>query len=226
MDRRRFLTFLSAGMLGLGCQPAASRPNASAPIAREPTGVPTLAFPRARDVVPTPAAEPAPDGISARASEEQSRIIPLPRDRPTAYSTRTIPPERLIIPAIALDAKVVSLGTRIYGGNTVWETAAFAAGHHRGSANPGEPGNLVLSGHISSPNEGAVFKRLPEIKVGDGVIVATAQQHFVYVARDVQVVKPNAIEVLNPTSSAVATLITCVPDGVYSHRLVIRCDAV
>jgi sortase A len=120
---------------------------------------------------------------------------------------------------------VIPLNTKVDKGSTVWETAAFAVGHHRGSANPGELGNLVLSGHISSLHEGAVFKRLPEIKVGDGVIVATALQHFVYVAREVHVVKPSAIEVLNPTANAVATLITCVPDGVYSHRLVIRCDA-
>ena len=109
---------------------------------------------------------------------------------------------------------------------TIWETAAYAVGHHRGSANPGEVGNIVLSGHISSPGEGAVFNKLPNLKTGDGIILITAQQPFMYVVDDTQVVKPTAVDVLNPTSSSIVTLITCVPDGIYSHRLIVRCDAV
>jgi LPXTG-site transpeptidase (sortase) family protein len=131
------------------------------------------------------------------------------------------------VPSIGVDSKVVPLGVTIgKAGAAVWETAPFAVGFHLGSANPGEPGNVVLSGHISSPREGNVFNKLPNLKVGEGVIIVNAQQHYLYVVRDIQTVKPNAVEVLNPTANAIATLITCVPDGVYTHRLVVRCDAV
>jgi sortase A len=154
--------------------------------------------------------------------------IPSPHvalDQP--YRTRTSPPERLVIPSIALDTKVVGIGTHPdRSGNLVWETAAFAVGHHEGTANPGQIGNVVLSGHISSPNEGAVFRRLPQLKVDDGFAIITAQQSFLYRVRDVRVVTPSAVDVLDHTDRAVATLITCVPDGIYSHRLVIRADAV
>jgi LPXTG-site transpeptidase (sortase) family protein len=142
------------------------------------------------------------------------------------YRTRSTPPERLVIPAIGMDSRVISIGTRVPSNAApVWETAPFAVGHHRGTANAGEIGNVVLSGHISSPNEGAVFRRLPQLKIDDGVVLVTDQKSFLYRVRDIRVVLPTAIEVLDPTDVAVVTLITCVPDGVYSHRLVVRAEA-
>ncbi len=41
-----------------------------------------------------------------------------------------------------------------------------------------------------------------------------------------KVVTPDQISVLDQTSDATATLITCVPDGIYSHRLVITAHLV
>ena len=133
----------------------------------------------------------------------------------------------MTIPSINLDARVIPLGTRYdRSGTLVWETAPFAVGHHRGSANPGDAGNMVLSGHICSPSEGALFQRLPRVKPGDALVIGTAQASFLYRVWDVRVVAPTAIEFLESTSSSTATLITCYPDGVYSHRLIVRADAV
>ena len=162
-------------------------------------------------------------GPAAQETEQPAAVPTIPA---TGFVTRSLPPERLVIPAIGLDARVVPLSTRYDRGSLVWETAAFAVGHHAGSANPGEVGNVVLSGHISSPREGDVFRKLPQVKVNDGIIVSTAQQNYLYRVRDVKVVLPSAVEVLDPTDESVVTLITCVPDGVYSHRLVVRAEPV
>ena len=91
-------------------------------------------------------------------------IPPLqPRTRP--YTNRLQVPERLQIPSIDLDSKVVAVGTKTDDkGRLLWETAAFAVGHHKGSGLPGESGNVVLSGHISSPREGNVFNKLPQVE--------------------------------------------------------------
>ena len=62
------------------------------------------------------------------------------------------------------------------------------------------------------------------VKVGDGIIVATADQQFIYRVAETQTVVPQAVEVLDSTDSYTLTLITCVPDGVYSHRLVVRAE--
>ncbi len=100
-------------------------------------------------------------------------------------------------------------------------TAPFAVGQHKGLAGPGQNGNMVLSGHISSPAEGAVFHSLPELKVGEGVIVGTDERQYLYRVTDVKTVTPDQVSVLDQTPDPTVTLITCVPDGIYSHRLVV-----
>lgn len=150
-----------------------------------------------------------------------SKVIPI--TKPTVpKGPRKPPPNRLIIPDIGVDAKVIELGTYYNEeGELVWETAPFSVGHHIGTANPGEPGNVVLSGHISSVREGDVFKRLPQIEVGAGVVVATSDRDYLYQVTDKKVVEPTQIDVMNSTAQETLTLITCVPDGVYTHRLVV-----
>jgi LPXTG-site transpeptidase (sortase) family protein len=156
-----------------------------------------------------------------------ANAVPSFTPQPQPYRTRSAPPDRLVIPSIGLDARVVPIGVHVdRAGNLAWETAAFAVGHHADSALPGAPGNVVLSGHISSPNEGDVFRQLPKVKLEDGVVVLSAQQPFLYRVYEIQVLPPDAVQVLEPTSASVVTLITCVPDGVYTHRLVIRAEAV
>jgi len=170
---------------------------------------------------PLPAVGPS-DPLDA-----QAHVIPPLLPRSAAFATRTLPPERVTIPSIALESRVVPIGTHNdRSGALAWETAPFAVGHHRGSANPGEAGNVVLSGHISSPSEGAVFQRLPQVKLGDSIVITTAQQSVLYRVWDVRVVVPSATELIEPTTVASATLVTCYPDLVYSHRLVVRAHAV
>jgi sortase A len=121
----------------------------------------------------------------------------------------------------------VPIATRLdQYGRIVWETAAFAVGFHQGSANLSDPGNIVLSGHISSPAEGAVFSRLPEVKVGDGLILANSQGTILHRVRDRQIVPPTAIEFVAPTAAPIVTLLTCCPDRNYSQRLVVRAEPV
>ncbi len=162
----------------------------------------------------------------AKEIEAASRVIPVPKNS-APKGPRKQPATRLIIPAIDVDTKVIELNTRYDDqGELVWETAPFAAGHHVGTANPGEQGNVVISGHISSTKEGAVFKRLPEIKVGDGIVVVTSERDYLYRVVDNRVVEPTQVEVMGSTPEEVLTLITCVPDGIYSQRLVVTANRV
>jgi len=157
---------------------------------------------------------------------ELARVFPVAVLPQIAFRTRLEPPRHLVIPSIGLDTSVVPISIKHdRHGDPAWETAAFAAGHHKGTANPGEVGNVVISGHISSPSEGAVFRRLPEIKVGAGVIVSTAGENFMYRVTQLHETTPSAIAFLDPTSTPTLTLITCIPDGVYSHRLIVRAEA-
>jgi LPXTG-site transpeptidase (sortase) family protein len=113
----------------------------------------------------------------------------------------------------------------------VWQTADHAVGYLIGTALPGRTGNMVLSGHISSPvrGEGNVFHALPNLadKIGSRVSVQTVDgSWFVYSITGTDVVTPADTWVLDPTPKATVTLVTCVPDGVYTHRFVARGDYV
>lgn len=132
-------------------------------------------------------------------------------------------PSRLVIPGIALDARVVEVGIVIENGKPVWETAAFAVGFHRGTALPGTRGNAVVAGHISSPvsKKGEVFKRLPEIRIGDRVDTYVSERRVTYEVSEIKVVPPTAVQVIAPTPDATLTLITCYPDRTYANRLVV-----
>ena len=129
---------------------------------------------------------------------------------------------RITIPSLEVDAPAVETGTKYEDGQLVWETAKHAVGHLKGTSNPGETGNIVMAGHISSPirGEGNVFKRLPEIALGSQVYLYTPQGRYTYIVVKTKVVLPNDIEVIEPTLQPTLTLITCVPDWVYTHRFI------
>ena len=154
--------------------------------------------------------------------------VGAPVSSPAAPALRTVSPnmpsaERIRIPSIGVDAKVVELGIKLERGQWVWETASHAVGHLLGSADPGEMGNVALTGHISSPvkGEGSVFASLPRVKEGDWIFVESQAGAFAYRVKEIRLVGPTDVEVLYPTSSETLTLITCYPDLVYSHRLVV-----
>jgi LPXTG-site transpeptidase (sortase) family protein len=141
---------------------------------------------------------------------------------PGRRTRKNLPPARLVVPAIGLESPVVPIGVKYDNrGKLAWETADFVVGHYINTANPGEEGNCVLSGHISSPRSGAIFNRLPDLAAGHGVAVATADSLYLYEVVDTRVVDPRTIEVMTPGTGAKLTLITCVPDGIYSHRLIV-----
>jgi sortase A len=85
---------------------------------------------------------------------------------------------------------------------------------------------MVLSGHISSPNEGAIFHSLPDLKVGEGIIVSTDERQYLYQVVSTTVVTPDEVSVMDQTPDPTATLLTCVPDHIYSHRLVVKAKLV
>ena len=173
--------------------------------------------------------------IGALAKAEPAvTVVPLPS--PTVASQTTVgltpsptatpaPATRIIIPSIELDSKVMEIGTKYNDkGELVWETAPYAVGHHIGTANPGEAGKIVMSGHISSPisREGDVFRKLPDIKLGDEIVLYnTSEREFRYRVTDFGVVPPDDVSVMAPSSEPSLVLITCYPDLVYSDRLIV-----
>ncbi len=155
---------------------------------------------------------------------------------PTASATHTptpAPPDRLLIPAIALDAPVQPVGWQLveidgqFFGQ--WDTPdGYTVGWHNTSAPPGQPGNTVLNGHHNI--EGRVFGHLIELTPGDVVILQAGGQTFRYVVAQTMVLPEkwqtveerlaNARWIL-PGDDERVTLVTCWPETGNGYRLIV-----
>jgi len=100
-----------------------------------------------------------------------------------------------------------------------WEQLKKGVAQHIPSANPGENGNVVLSGHDDVFGE--VFRDLDKLQPGDLVILYTMQQQYIYSVAETRIVEPSQVEVMNPTSDPTVTLISCYPYMVDNQRIVV-----
>lgn len=92
-------------------------------------------------------------------------------------------------------------------------------GHYPGTPLPGEAGNAAIAGHRTT--YGAPFNRLDELRPGDPVTVTTLRGDFVYRVTESRVVRPTAVEVLDPTVDNRLTLTTCNPKYSARQRLIV-----
>lgn len=97
-----------------------------------------------------------------------------------------------------------------------------------GTALPGEKGNVFITGHSSLPqfatgNAKATFSKLPGIKKGDEVLVQAGGLNLTYVVISLRVVDPTEVSVISPpdTIGRYLTLMTCVPPGFNTKRLIV-----
>lgn len=100
--------------------------------------------------------------------------------------------------------------------------------HLPGSALPGEKGNVFITGHSSLPqgltkNKAAYFAELPKVKKGDFIQVDVLGQRFNYEVVGLKIVDPKDISVIDPPDSSgrYISLMTCVPPGFNTKRLVV-----
>ncbi len=130
-------------------------------------------------------------------------------------------PTRIVVPSADVDAPVAEVGVIVRDGAATWETAWHAAGHHMDSALPGQPGNMVISGHVSvaSRDNLAVFKHLDRVAEGDTVEVYSGADLYRYTVTRVMVVSPDAVNLLKSNAGSTVTLITCTKD--LKERLVV-----
>lgn len=147
-------------------------------------------------------------------SNQPTQAPPTPRP--------VLPASRITIPKIGVDSIVQE--ARIENGE--WQVPKFVVGHLQGTADPGENGNVVLSGHLESISSGNVFARLGELRPGDAIALYAGDDEFRYQVVEIKQVKNDDLSVVEPTPSPTLTLITCagtfdVLTRNYSHRLIV-----
>ena len=155
----------------------------------------------------------APGGAQPNEAEIPEHLRPLVQSIanlpiPTPGPAQAI---RVQIQAINVDAPIVQ--------GDSWDQLKKGVGQHVGSADPGQPGNLVLSAHDDVFGE--IFRNLDRLQPGDQLLVFTAQQQYVYIVTSSQIVAPTQVDVMNSTADATVTLISCYPYMVDNKRIVV-----
>lgn len=130
--------------------------------------------------------------------------VPIPTSSPEQAT-------RMQIPAIDVDAPVVM--------GDGWDQLKKGIAQHIGTANPGKPGNMVVSAH--NDIFGEIFRDLDKLKNGDEVVIFTNARQYVYTVTGTKIVEPTATEVMADTKNATVTLISCYPYMVDKQRIVV-----
>jgi sortase A len=190
----------------------------------------TLIYPTAVPDSPTG----TPDDSSAFTIPLQSTapaIVGTPK--PSAAPVVGLVPERIVIPAIHLDApikpvpyKLVKVNGQVF---QQWSVPnEFAAGWQNNSAMVGVPGNTVLNGHHNEYGE--VFGKLIDLKPGDTIEIDSGETIIQYQITNKMILperdQPLSVRFDNarwmlPTQDDRLTLVTCWPQSSNTHRLIV-----
>ncbi len=107
--------------------------------------------------------------VASRPGPRVSTVKPTPKTV-AAYSVAPSLPKYLKIPSLGVNARVFAVGLDGSGAigtpHDVFDTAWYT-----GSAKPGQPGAMLIDGHISSWTSPGVFYHLTSLKAGSAVQV-------------------------------------------------------
>ena len=154
----------------------------------------------------------APATTTTMAVTTTSEALPVP-----------LPP-----PAPRANEPIVELGTmempKIGVTKTLFEGVSltvldYGPGHWPGTAMPGHVGNVVIGGHRTSHDR--PFRNIDQLVVGDEMILTTSEGRFVYRVTGTEIVKPDAIWIIDQTEAFTATLFACHPVGSTKERFVV-----
>ncbi len=123
---------------------------------------------------------------------------------------------RIEIPRLGLSVMVVE--------GTSDATLRRAVGHIPGTALPGQPGNVGISGHRDT-----YFRPLRNIRKNDIITLTTVLGECRYRVVSTKVVGPYDVAVLDPSGNEILTLVTCYPFyfvGSAPERFIVRAERV
>ncbi len=123
---------------------------------------------------------------------------------------------RIVIPKLNVDAPIVD--------GVSWDDLKKGVGHLPNSAQPGQRGNLYLAAH--NDIFGEIFRYLDDLEPGDEYYIYAGEAKYTYVVREKRIIDPTEVSVMLPTTEPVATLQTCYPYLIDTHRIVVIGDLV
>lgn len=157
---------------------------------------------------PTPTASPSPTATGPAATATAAppaelRQGPIPASQAVAL---------MEIPKIGLSMIVVQ-------GVSVADLK-LGPGHYPGTPLPGQPGNVVISGHRTTYLH--PFRNIDKLVAGDPIYLTTPDgKKYTYLMTKQLTVLPTDVAVVDDTPTNQLTLTTCTPPFSASHRLIV-----
>ncbi|QQS59361.1 sortase [Candidatus Peregrinibacteria bacterium] len=181
----------------------------------------------------------------------QKNILPVPTLPVAGFqreNRKSFPPlniavgpleNRIVIPKIGKNIPIVEVGPEsLIDGDwkqlekDIQEGLRDGVVHYPGTANPGQLGNVFITGHSSyypwdSGKFKDVFALLHDLDAGDEFTIFWNQDVYHYRIYERKVVTPQETEVLHqPSDKRIATLMTCTPVGTAKNRLVLVAEEI
>jgi sortase A len=122
-----------------------------------------------------------------------------------------------------LEIPRLGISTPVLSGDDT-RTLDVAVGHLPDTPKPWEDGNSAFAAHRDG-----LFRPLRNIRVGDEVRVRTLEGEFTYRVREIKIVLPSDLSVLDPGDGPRLTLITCYPFNFVGNapkRFIVHADRV
>src|ERR1035438_7891921 len=105
---------------------------------------------------------------------------------------------RIEVPRIGVSVAVLQ--------GTTWRTLRLGVGHIKGTALPGEPGNIGIAGHRDT-----YFRARKDIRMDDEIQLQSAAGITKYAVDWIHITTPSDVGVLAPSTESSLTLVTCYP---------------
>jgi sortase A len=205
-DPRRLVAVLILGLLvSLGGATALHNAEAGNADADDPR----LQVAAAAATTTTTTVAPATTAVPPATVAPATRPVKVPKDPYANEPLKEI--GRIEIPKIGLTH-------RLFEGISL-RTIDNGPSHWPGTAMPGQRGNAVFAGHRVTHSK--PFRNIDQLVQGDEVIFTVGDTRSVYKVTGSKVVTPKALEIVNPTPTATATLFACHPPGSAKFRYVV-----
>lgn len=250
MKRRLFLVPILCSLMLAGCGHGAKESQAAAqsavvqtartstdPAATESeamnSAVPAGSIPSQSDSNAAPAS-PETSAAAVAASEGNAGQASGQAAAKAGGDLSGIVPAELAIPAIGVDAKVLSLGLTREGAMDVPRNGDDV-GWFKPGYRPGSAGHAVIAGHVDTKTAAAVFYKLKDLKKGSKIIVRSrdGRQKVFKVIESVAYPYDKAPleKIFGPSDRPLLNLITCTglysrSKGTHQQRLVVTAELV
>ena len=162
--------------------------------------------------------------LKTTAAPLQQPLLPLVKEKVAMIPEPGLP-VRVIIPAINLDSKILSLGKEKNGEMSVPSGKSNDVGWYKYGTVPGNMGSAVLDAHVF-----AAFANLDKLKAGDNIFVVTDKgEKLRFVVGEAKTYKLNALSpntLFHQSDAKRLNLITCAGSltkdkSTYTHRRVV-----